>query len=82
MTTGKSLLTAAGVTLGAAAAVVSVDALWLMRQSARGVPGEFQTVDMKSVFGDMASAKGLLIAVMIFLFVFALAKTYRRGLGD
>jgi hypothetical protein len=82
MTTGKSLLTAAGVTLGAVAAVVSVDALWLMHQSARGVPGEFQTVDMQSVFADLISAKGLLIAAMIFVFVFAVAKIWRRSLGD
>lgn len=82
MTTGKSLLTAAGVTLGAAAAVVSVDAIWLMHQSARGVPGEFQTVDMQTVFGDIVSAKGLLIAAMIFLFVFAVARIWRSGLGE
>lgn len=73
---------AAGLTLGTAAAVVSVDALWLMHQSARGVPGEFQTIDMHAVMEDIISLKGLLIAGLVFLFVFAVAKTWRGKLGE
>lgn len=82
MTTGKSLLTAAGITLGTAAAVVSVDAIWTMHQSARGVPGEFQTVDIRSAFADLVSPKGIVVALIIFLFVFAVAKIWQRPLGE
>jgi hypothetical protein len=80
MTTGKSLLTALAITLGTAAAAMSVDVIWMMKQSARGVPGETQTINLVAVFSDIFSVKGSMIGAVIFLFVFAVAKSWQTQL--
>jgi len=74
------LLAAAGVTLGIAAATAAIDAMWMLHQQARGVPGENPGVDVHSVGLDIVSTKGILLGLLVFLFTFAVAKIWTNQL--
>lgn len=80
MTTGKSLLTASGITLGMAAASAAIDAMWMLHQQARGIPGENPSLDLRAVGLDIVSTKGLVLGAAIFLFAFAVAKIWKNQL--
>ncbi|HUO36262.1 MAG TPA: hypothetical protein VMU43_14840 [Candidatus Acidoferrum sp.] len=80
MTTAKSALVALGITVGIAVAAAAIDAMWMLHQQARGVPGENAGIDLRSVGLDIVSTKGLLLGLLIFLFTFAVAKIWRDQL--
>lgn len=81
MTTGKSAATALIITFGVALASGAVDAIWMLHQATRGIPGQQSTgVSVEAIAGDLTSSTGLLIASAIFVFVFAVAKLWRDEL--
>jgi len=81
MTTGKSILIAATVAVGTLMAGGAVDAIWMLHQTARGVPGQQASgVDMVAVGQDLISPTGLILCGVIFVFVFAIAKIWRDEL--
>ncbi|HUC42126.1 MAG TPA: hypothetical protein VL913_00130 [Candidatus Micrarchaeaceae archaeon] len=80
MTVGKSFVAASLLTIGAAAAAMAVDAIWMLHQAARGVPGENPSIDFALVAEDIFSVKGLLIGAVIFLFLFSIARIWTNEL--
>ncbi|HTV60279.1 MAG TPA: hypothetical protein VMJ93_15510 [Verrucomicrobiae bacterium] len=81
MTTGKSAATALIITFGVALAGGAVDAIWMLHQATRGIPGQQSTgVSIDAIARDLVSTTGLWIGAAIFIFVFAVARMWRDEL--